>query len=339
MAKGRVRTPQISEAVKKIKKNELDPIFFFYGEDSFNIEKTIEMIVQAVKPLLSSEFDSETFYGDDKSVNDVLDFASAFPFGSGKKFIILKEFEKIKDKKNLKNYIESPADFTILVIIYNGDISNLDTEPYKTLIKNNFIYNSKELKGENLKDWIIEFVSENGKQIDRENAGLLIDISGENKSTIESQLKKIFTFLEDQKEITIESIRALSTVLKEYSIFDLQNVIGKKDKHNALKVAFNMLEKGKEPTYIIHMLTRYFTGLSKINELKEQKISNDAAARIVGTHPYYYKDYLNARMRYSDKDLFNCVNALLEADLSVKTTSADDKTIIELLIAKILQKN
>jgi DNA polymerase III delta subunit len=65
--------------------------------------------------LLLSEFDKETIYSEDRSINDILSLASSFPFGSEKKLIIVKEAEKIKDKKPLKDYAASPAEFTVLL--------------------------------------------------------------------------------------------------------------------------------------------------------------------------------------------------------------------------------
>jgi DNA polymerase III delta subunit len=102
-----------------------------------------------------------------------------------------------------------------------------------------------------------------------------------------------------------------------------------------VKIALNMLDKGAEPTYIIFMLTRYFTGLSRIAEMTNQKLPDAAAARIVGTHPFYYKDYLNARAIYSDTNLYNSVQALLKADAAIKTTPADPKTVITILVSEI----
>jgi hypothetical protein len=56
----------------------------------------------------------------------------------------------------------------------------------------------------------------------------------------------------------------------------------------------------------------------------------------VGTHPYYYKDYHQARDLYSDTDLANVFRALLHADLSIKTTTASGKNIVTILISEIL---
>ncbi len=336
MAKSKVNVPAIGQIVSDLKSGKLLPVYFFFGEDSYSLEAVVALIEEAVKPQIESDFDREIFYGEDKNLLDILNVASAFPFGSGKKLIILKEFEKIKDKKPLAPYAASPPEFTILVVIQAGTISNLEAEPYRSLLKNNFLFEAKELKGENLVSWLVNHVKAMGKLISVDNARMLIDIAGENREMLEAQLEKIFIYLGDDKEITLESIKSLSTSMKEYSIFDLQNAIGEKDKARSLEIAFNMLDKGAEMTFIIHMLTKYFTGLSRINELIEKKIPEQAAARIVGTHPYYYRNYIQARKRFTDSSLINAAKALLKADLAVKTTTADSKTIISILISEIL---
>ena len=85
------------------------------------------------------------------------------------------------------------------------------------------------------------------------------------------------------------------------------------------------------------MLTRYFTGLAKIPELQSKNTPLHEAARIVGTHHFYYPNYIKARNLFSDQKLVEVFRALLKADISVKTTSSDEKTIITLLIAEMLQ--
>ena len=59
---------------------------------------------------------------------------------------------------------------------------------------------------------------------------MLIDIVGENREMLEAQLDKILVYLNENREISLDSIKLLSTSLREYNIFDLQNAIGRKDK-------------------------------------------------------------------------------------------------------------
>jgi DNA polymerase-3 subunit delta len=331
------KAPSILEALAEIKKRKFKPVYYFFGEDSYNLSSTLHTLEETFKPLLLSEFDKETIYSEDRSITDILGLAAAFPFGSEKKLIIVKEAEKIKDKKPLKDYASSPAEFTVLAFFHNGSITNLNSEPFKTLDANNFLYEAKELKGKNLVTWLINEAEEKGKKLSEENAQVLVDIVGESRNMLEDQLEKICVFLNKEKEITIESIQQVSSELKQFNIFDLQNAIGLKDKAKALTVANNLLDNGAEPTFIITMLTRYFTGLAKITELQTKNIPVQEAARIVGTHHFYYPNYVKARKLFSDEKLVEIFRALLKADLSVKTTTADDKTIITLLIAEIMQ--
>ena len=330
------KAPSILDVIPSIDNGTLQPVYYFFGEDYYLLQNVLDLISKAVSPLITSDFDKETFYGDKKPLGEVLDFAKAFPFGSEKKLIIFKQFEKVKDKKPLVDYAASPADFTVLVLIHNGTITNLSSEPYKTLGKNNFIFEAKELRGKNLLKWLIRHIEEKGKIISEENAQMLLDISGESRSMLENQIEKIITFMSEEKEITLNHIQSLSTRLKQFSIFDLQNAIGKKEKDKAINIAFNLLENTAEPVFIVAMLTRYFTGVSRVSELTKDNIPYQQAARIVGTHPYYYKDYQQARRLYTDVDLAEVFRALLQADLSIKTTSADGKNIVTILISEIL---
>ncbi len=321
---------------KDIKTNGLKPIYYIFGEDTFSFDYAKEIIEKAVTPQLASEFDKETYYGSKNSYSEIVSAASTFPFGDGKKFLIIKNAEKPKDKDKLAEYAESPSEFTVMLLFHEGAITKPDTEPYKTLNKLGEIFESKEMKGDALVEWVKNNVKENQRNISDENAQLLIDIVGENRSLIELQLEKIFLFLDDKKEVTLESIQQLATELKQYNIFDLINAVGRKDKSKALEIAFNLYESGTDLIQIIAMLNRYFTALSKINEITAMKLSVQEAARIVGTHQYYYKDYLDARRRFSDQDITNAFRALFNADLTIKTSPLNQKTVLTMLIAEII---
>jgi len=331
------KAPSILKVNPELKKGKLAPIYYFFGEDSFSLDSALSSVEAVVEPLLSSEFDREVFYGEDRSLGEVLNLAAAFPFGSEKKIIVFKQFEKVKDKKPLKDYALIPADFTVLVLIHYGTITNLSSEPYKTLLANNFIFEAKQLKGNTLVDWLVSYSESKGKTLQRENAQVLVDMVGENRSMLETQLEKILLYLKDKNEITIESIQKVSSSLKQFTIFNLQDALAEMDKLRAVEIAFNLLDNGVETVFIVSMLTRYFTGLSKVTELESKNIPDQAAARIVGTHPFYYRGYKKARKLYSDEKLIDVFRALLKADISIKTTSLDDKTLITILISEILQ--
>ncbi len=335
MAKSKLKAPSILKVLKDISSGKLLPVYYLFGEDTYILDKTIKDLEKYTEPFLASDFDKDIMYAEDTNLSEIISVASSFPFGSEKKFVVVKEFEKISNKKDLLGYINSPADFTRLILEHRGSISNLESEPYKSLLKNNFMYEAAEPKGEVLVEWIQQYAEDNGKIIPADVASVLVEMVGENRSLIETQLENMFIFLGEKKEIDIEVIKILSAKYKEYTIFDLQNALGTKSKRKSFEIAFNLIEKEVDPAFIIVMLTKYFTGILRVNEIKTSGIPEFEAAKIIGTHHYYLQNYYNARKIYSDEELINISRALLNADIAVKTTSADDKTIITILLTEI----
>jgi len=339
MAKQKKEIPSIYSIGKYLKQDSLLPIYFFFGDDTYAIEGATKALEKIVQPLLASDFDKEIINGNERTVVEVMDLASSFPFGSEKKLIVLKDFDELKgDKKQFGGYVKDPAPSTVLIINKYSDVTNFDAEPFSSLLEKNFIFEANELKGNNLTSWIVKYVSKNGKSISLENASALVDIVGENRSLIEMQIQKIFSYLGDNKEITLEIIRSLSSRLKQFNIFDLWNAVGKRNKARSMEVMLNIIsqdDEGKQALYIIAMLNKYFTSLAQVPDLEKDNTSEQAKARSVGTHPFFYKDYVKASTYFNENRLRNIFRSLMNADMTLKSTASDPKAVISLLLTEI----
>ncbi len=339
MAKQKKEIPSIYSIGKYLKPDSLLQIYFFCGNDTFAIESATKALEKIIQPLLASDFDKETINGNECSVVDLMDIASSFPFGSEKKLIVLKDFDELKgDKKQFSSYVKNPSPSTILIINKYTEVSNPESEPYTSLYEKKYIFEANELKGNELSNWIVKYAAKNNKTISTDNALALIDIVGENRSMVEMQIQKIFSYLGTNKEITLEIIRSLSSRLKQYNIFDLWGAIGKRNKARALEITLNIMgqdDEAKQALYIIVMLNKYFTSLAQIPELEKENSNEFAKAKLIGTHPFFYKDYVKASAFFNEKKLKNIFQSLMEADMTMKSTTSDPKAVITLLITKL----
>ncbi len=328
----------IKEINNQLKQNKFNPIYFLYGDDEFALNEALELIQNSARNFISSDFDKQIYFGSEKNLSEVIDFAQSFPFGSEKKLIIVKEFEKMYNKKESKlflHYLKSPAEFTIMILIYNDVLTKLSSEEISLLKNNNWIYEAKELKAKGLIDWLISLAGSNNKELSSFDALLMIEMIGEDRSLLKTQLDKIILFLGADKNITPEVIQSVVSTTKEYTIFNLQDAIAIKDKTQTFKIAFNLLDK-EEILMIIGSLNKYFMNLAQIPEMIQKKLPDEVMAKKLSTHPYFLHKFKDARKLYSDKKLYHISKALLEADLSVKTSSTNEKTILTKLLAEIL---
>jgi len=331
--------PSVSEILKYLSKEKFLPVYFLYGDDQYSIDLAVETIEKAVAPFILSDFDKEILNSEkSQSLSQILDLAFSFPFGGSKKLLILKNFEKIADKKELTNYLSNPAEFTVFVITQPNKIGDLSKEPYSILLEKRYLFEARVAKGEELIDWVVTKTKKLGINFSRDNAQSLVEIVGDDKSLLDMQLEKFVDYLHGRNEITFEDIKKISSPTKEYSIFDLQDAIGKGDKSKAVQIAYNLLDAGEDSVKIINMLAKFVLTVAQITELIKTRIGDNEAARLAGVSGGYYYNCKKASFLMSDERLLNASRALLNADLATKTTNADPRTVLLILVAEIMSQ-
>ena len=336
MSKERVSLPSVSEIGAHIKKKQFLPVYFIFGEDTYQISETIEALEEAILPTANPEFDRGVYYGK-SPCEEVLDFALSYPIGGQNKLVIYKELElrPEKEKNVFVSYIKSPSPFTHLIMSHAGKFTSLSQEYAKALVENGFIFECKPLQQKNLQSWIIQKAAENGKTLAPAEAALLVDLSGEDRAILEMQLEKIFLFLKDEKVITRETVVAHMVDTKKFLVFDLERAIEENNGPQAFRIAFTLLDAGEYPLTMIGYFNRLFTNISRIPEQAQSGISQADAARQLGVQAWTYPKLAALSRRYSPARLKIIAEALLEADMAVKTSVLDHKTIMTKLLSAI----
>jgi DNA polymerase-3 subunit delta len=340
MSKERVSLPPVSEIAAHIKKKQFLPVYFIYGEDTYQINQTIEALEAAILPLVNQEFDRGVFYSK-SSCEEVLDFALSYPIGGQSKLVIFKELELKPDKEKniLASYINSPSPFTYMIMSHAGKFTALGQEYSKALVANGYIFESKPLQQKNLQSWLIQRAAESGKTLSPSDAALLIDLSGDDRAILEMQLDKIFLYLKDEQVITTDIIMAQMVDTKKFLVFDLERAIEENNGPQAFRVAFTLLDAGEYPLTMIGYFNKLFTNLSRIPEQLQAGTPQADAARQLGVQPWTYPKLAALSKRYSPARYKIIAEALLEADLAVKTSVLDHKTIMTRLLSAIFPVN
>ncbi|MBU1681145.1 MAG: DNA polymerase III subunit delta [Bacteroidetes bacterium] len=337
MAKQNLSAESIYNIKKHIKPERIQPIYFLFGEDDYTISHTIKLISDAANTFIETDFDREIITASKEiQISHIVDTASAFPFGSSKKLLTVKGFENINDKKKFADYAQNPVNSTILIITQHGKKLDCSKEPYTSLAAKGFLFEAKELKGQELVNWTIRQASELQLVLSQQNAEVMVDLVGDSKSLIEMQLYKFQNYLnKPNSEIPLDLISSQVRDAKEFNIFNLQDALGKGKKGDALNIAYNLLENGQNLVYIITMLAKYFSILMRILEFLRLNTPDFAAAKECGVSPYYYINCKKSKYLLNEARIDKSLSALLEADIQLKSTNADEKALVTILVSKI----
>ena len=330
-------TQNINAVKNYLKPDKLLPVYYLCGEDSLGIDNALKAIDKSVSQLLSSEFDKEIINCEKGiNANTILDSISSFPFGSEKKLVIVKNFGSLKDKKSLVEYFRSPNDFSVLVITHFEKKPDARTEPYKTLIEKNFYFEAKEMRGIEFAGWIVSLAESKNKKITIEDAEALVELVGDSRLLIEMQFSKLIEYIGEKEFITLDDIKKNVIETRQNSVFDLLNALGRNERVKALKSFNNLLDNGEDINQIIGMLTRYFSTIASSIEFAKEKVSDDSAARKLKMSKYFYQNCANSKYFKNIENLRRASRALLKADLELKSTGNDEKTIAAELISTLI---
>jgi DNA polymerase-3 subunit delta len=322
-----------------VAKRRFAPIYFFYGAEDFLIDEGVELIVsKAVDPAMKG-FNVDVMYESKANAKEVVAHASAFPMMSDRRVVLVKEFEKLVSpdpaKEIMSAYIQRPLESTTLILIsFQPDFRR---KPFTDLKKLEEVIECKPLFDSKIPEWISGRIRKAKKKANPEACRLLHEYVGNSLRIIQSEIEKLLTFVADRPEITTEDVTAVVGATKGYTVFDLQNAIGSKDMRTASRILERMIQAGQSPQLIIVMLTRFFSQLWRMHDVKSKRGEDGRIASELGVNPYFVRQFIDYSSKYTSQEIEGCFQALLEADTVMKTTSRDPKIVLDLLLYSLIK--
>ena len=120
------------------------------------------------------------------------------------------------------------------------------TKPFIDLKKSDIVFAFNPLYDNQVPAWISERCRILGKDVDLEACRLLHAYVGNSLRAIQNELDKLFTYLGERTRVTPEDVADVVGVTRGFTVFDLQNAIGKKNLEEALRIDAGPSEPGRK---------------------------------------------------------------------------------------------
>lgn len=325
-----------------IRKKIFSPIYFFWGEESYYIDLLSDYLENNILSEDEKGFNFQLLYGKDVNVSTLMSLAKSFPMMANYQVIIVREAQMMDKIEGMLPYIKSPLKSTILVLSYKHKKPDGRTVFWKELIKTAIVFESKAIKDEHLPEWIIKYVKRSGYNISPYTANILAEYIGSDLEKITNELGKLFINIGKESEITADIIEKNIGFSKEFTIFELQKALTKKDIYRSNLIIKHFSENPKEYPLMktISMLNTYFKQVLMYSYCKniDKKSSKDIPA-IIGINPFFAQDYEKAANVFPYIKLRNITSFLRDCNLKAlgyKNESLNDSDLLKELIFKIL---
>ncbi len=330
---------------------KFDPVYLLFGDEEFLIEEACSRIIEAAVDESTRSFNFDLLYGSEVSTNDIIERASAYPLIAERRVVVVREIDrtfalrgKPDEHSPFARYMKAPAPTTVLVmtaatsdILSKGKNASSAKAPYNLIVDNATCVQFKKVYDRELPSWTAVRIRARGKDIAPDAIEMFVGYSGASLRVISNEIEKLFTFVEDRKRITVEDVRAVVGTSKVYNVFELQKAVGTKNLELAVEISERMIRVGEPPGLILTMLTRYFTILWRLIELRTRAKDQNELARSIGISTFFLNEYLAALSRYPMSHLRNAFEALLHADLALKSTRIEPALVLQIMLIAIIQ--
>jgi len=344
MAKQTVDTDRLCrELLEDVRKGIFKPVYLLMGDEPYYIDLLCDAIVDNCIEESERDFNQIICYGADTSADAIITAARRYPMFASRQLVVVKEAQMLRNPEDLAPYVEHPLDSTVFVICLRGAKADKRRPLYKAAVKNGVVLESNALRIYQLPSWVMSYYSSKGLSIDPDAASLLAEYVGTEMSKIDIETAKMLKNLpQDVKRITVADIENNIGISRQFTIFELTNVLGAHNAPKSLRIAHNVASAAKfAMPMAVATLFSYFYRLLRFEAALAANpgMSDMDKASLLGVPYPFVKDYDMATKFYPMKKCMAIVSMLADYDYKGKGGDGETATAYDSfieLITKIL---
>jgi DNA polymerase-3 subunit delta len=322
------------------------PTFYvLHGTDEFSCRAQLQAMRGQMGDPSVAELNTLVLDGKAVSAADVLSAASAVPFLSDRRLVIVEGMLTWLTRKGAGKSAKAELDALAqglpdlpgtarVVFVEPGTLS--ERHPILQLARTDPGGFHKEFNPpRDPVTWITnQSAREYGTDIDRRAALALAAVVGDDLRAADSELAKLAAYVGGQRAITEADVALLTPYVPEADVFDMVDALGKRDGAAASRLLHRLLEDG-EPLQLFGMIVRQFRLLILAREHFNAGGTPGQLSQAIGVHPFVGEKLTGQVKTFSLDQLEHIYHFLLETDISIKTGKVEAVLALDLLIAGV----
>lgn len=320
--------------------------FFIHGDNGFFKREACKSIID--NAILGDKNEFSLIKFDDKSMSfeEIISACETAPFVCPTKCILVTDppLTQITDSdlESIITLVEDVPEFSTLIFYCIADELDLKKAKSSKILDTfkksgcELFFSNKDSKN-NARDFVIQSVKSQGCSISSSDASLIVEKSGGDFEKMHNEITKLCQY-KQKGTITSEDIEKLFSLYLSSTVFELTKFIFAGNYEGALK-KLNLLKMQKEePISVLAELSygfidHYRALVGRNSQKTVDDIKNDFSYR--SNVSFRIENAYRASTKYRDIFFEKCIDLIINADVEIKSTSADKYLVIERLITSI----
>ncbi len=245
------------------------------------------------------------------------------------------ERPQLTNREMLENYIESPCDTAVLVLVCETWLKT--TRIHKSLDKLGAVRWAQPIKDFQVPPWIIRQAREvYGKSIDAAATERLADLIGADLQRLDNELAKLSLYEPDSPAISVKAVDSLVGFQHEQQIWDMINALAAKDSQTALRKIDELWQLDPNIKYTVAGAVFFWLNqVLRARELVERRLPDGAIAAQLKLWPQERAQKVLSVARSWSPESAGCWSqAMLQMDIANKTSLGEPRMNLEKFVVQ-----
>jgi DNA polymerase III subunit delta len=301
------------------------------------LDKALHQLLMEVKnPQLSTKL----LDGESLSIDSLISDLNSVSLFAEKLVVVVQNADKLKKNATtaLEGYFDRPSPKVFLLLVTAGLTAT--TNFYKKIEKTGVILDVAPEKPwereKSLSDWIGSLVSSGGKRMAPDVCQHLVKQSGTNQELLEREVEKLFCYVGEAPEITLQDLGAVCCSVNMETIWQLGEAIFSCEGAKALKICQALLSEGAAFLALLKQLRSQFqTDFQVCTLLARGGSRQDVAVQFPYMKGFILDRHLQMAQNYGMERFKRGMILLDEAEFQAKNSQGDPDLLAELLMIKL----
>ena len=320
------------------------PVYYFYSSERYLVRQTVTRMAR----ILSQDGDEEATILDGAApeIEQLIMAAGTISFFGTRRVVVLPELEpgsySDKDIDELNSTLASLENAVVVL----GSVLELERSKLKVgkraqklIAQCKALGYTEELakpKPFELKVMMIDRAREQGATLPEGAATALLERCGEDPFLLENEVDKLCA-LAGYQTITTAMVAEMSTVSLDADVFEMIRMITAKNATGACKKLQTLLRLQQEPIAITAAMIGSYVDLYRVKLGAAKRKNYSTVFKDFGYKgsDYRLKRSAETASHYTLRQLENCMQVLLELDLSLKSQPVDKQTLLETALCRL----
>ncbi len=328
-----------------IRGGRLDRLYLLYGKESFLTKMYTDRIIKKAVGDDPLDFNLVKIEGN-PDIETLTDHVDGLPVFADMKVIAINDPKPDEmDKATLERYIEIISDIpdtTILIFYTTGtELSEKKANSKKliaTVEKYGTVCVLNEMQPSKIAELAVKKAAKSGIVISYEDALYLTERVNGSMVSVSEETSKLMSYVGTGGAITRETINMLVAKQLDVSIYELATAINSGKRNDAYRIITELFLEQYDATVIMSALSGAFLDFYRGKLAKSEGISPQKAAEDFSygaKRAWVLSKAVSAVAKLDKSYLRETVDILSEADLKLKSTPIDKKTVIEEAVTEL----